>query len=626
MRYKPTRYQHVFLTGSGRFLPGKPVSNTELDNFIAPINKQSHRIKRRILAENGIVQRHYAIDEQGSRVQTVAGMAASAVQISLSQSGKSLEDVSLLVTGTSGGDVLMPGLANMLQGELQAPPMETHSHHGICAAGVHALKDAANLVESGDHTHALVAAVESPSRLFKHTRFESMGYDLDFDAHFLRWMLSDGAGACVLSSNSVSQNSFVLKVDWIHSKSFSGDFPVCMQLGQGNQGSGRYFMDFDSFALAESNGVLALRQNIRLLPQLFEVGVHEYTELVHAGFVDPEKVDYFLCHYSSEKLGGVTDQLMQKAGLGISKEKWFSNLSTCGNTGSASIYIMLADFLRQTELKPGQKIFCFVPESGRFTVTYMQFTVVSLHQNEKVACDVDPQTEIPPPHDPQSGKNQFVRDILQQLAGIWHGYRSTIWRSLLVKKIIDQSLTLFEYQQWMAYWIPQVREGSVWMRKAIDRLPNHLHELAELILIHAGEEQDDYQILYDDYCAAGGTMDIDHLNRNAGGEALNAYMHSLAGSDRSMGLLGGIYIIEGTGQRIIPVLLPYLRRQLPLNDRGFRFLRYHGENDMHHLNRWLSALQIAVLGENGRENAGAIIQSAKDVAVLYQLQWEHVLQ
>jgi 3-oxoacyl-[acyl-carrier-protein] synthase-3 len=94
---------------------------------------------------------------------------------------------------------------------------------------------------------------------------------------------------------------------------------------------------------------------------------------------------------------------------------------------------------------------------------------------------------------------------------------------------------------------------------------------------------------------AGGTANaIEDLRRNPGGEALNAYMHSLASQPNPLGLLGAIYIIEGTGQRIIPALLPLLQQQLDLPPQAFRFLTYHGDNDVSHLARWLSAVEMAI--------------------------------
>src|SRR5690606_34628643 len=137
-----------------------------------------------------------------------------------------------------------------------------------------ALRHAADAVERGQHRRALVATSEFPSRLFKRSRFAPAGYDTDFDAHFLRWMLSDGAGALLLGDRPAGPGP-ALKLRWIHQRSFSGDFPVCMQVGFA-AGGGRSYLDYDSLADAERAGAFALRQDLRLLPNLFDVGIHEY--------------------------------------------------------------------------------------------------------------------------------------------------------------------------------------------------------------------------------------------------------------------------------------------------------------------------------------------------------------
>jgi 3-oxoacyl-[acyl-carrier-protein] synthase III len=64
------------------------------------------------------------------------------------------------------------------------------------------------------------------------------------------------------------------------------------------------------------------------------------------------------------------------SGAAIPQEKWFTNLYTRGNTGAASILIMLDEFLRGTRAAVGARILCMVPESGRFNTAYMHFTVV----------------------------------------------------------------------------------------------------------------------------------------------------------------------------------------------------------------------------------------------------------
>jgi 3-oxoacyl-[acyl-carrier-protein] synthase-3 len=51
-------------------------------------------------------------------------------------------------------------------------------------------------------------------------------------------------------------------------------------------------------------------------------------------------------------------------------------LSTKGNTGSASIYVMMEELFHSGKLEAGQKILCFIPESGRFSMAYVMLSVV----------------------------------------------------------------------------------------------------------------------------------------------------------------------------------------------------------------------------------------------------------
>ncbi len=405
----------------------------------------------------------------------------------------------------------------------------------------------------------------------------------------------------------------------------------------------RSFLDYDSASAAEADGALSLRQDIRLLPHLFDVCIHEYVKLVQDGWINSDQIDHFLCHYSSAKFAPVVKDLLNKAGMSIPDHKWYSNLQHRGNTGAASIYIMLHEFLQTHTLQAGQKIFCFVPESGRMTAAYILLEVVpvsatstkqplatqglsAIHRRQNVA-QTSAQTDslasaIAAPHDPASAK-AVLRPLLTELASLWQDYRSAVWRSPLLQKITRQQFTQDDYRNWTAQWVPQVREGSLWMRQAVASLTTDYAALAALISQHAGDEQNDFQILYQNYQAAGGELALDDLRRNPGGEALNAYLHSLAKQTNPVGLLGAIYIIEGTGQRIVPALLPLLRQQLDLPASAFAFLSYHGENDQHHLERWLQAVEIVL--NLAPEAASAIMQTAKRTAQLYLMQFEDIL-
>jgi 3-oxoacyl-[acyl-carrier-protein] synthase-3 len=67
---------------------------------------------------------------------------------------------------------------------------------------------------------------------------------------------------------------------------------------------------------------------------------------------------------------------LAKIGLPIPPERWFTNLTARGNTGSASLYVMLDELVRSGRLRRGERMLCFVPESGRFTSAFLHLTVV----------------------------------------------------------------------------------------------------------------------------------------------------------------------------------------------------------------------------------------------------------
>ena len=611
-------FENTYIVSTGKYLPGPAINNEEMDRYIAPVNSQSQRIKRRILAENGIITRHYGINSEGRSVESASGMAAKAITEALVKIDYTLHHVDYLACATVGGDLATPGFANQVQGYLHAPPMQTLSVQGVCASGVQALKAAAHSVEMGDSTTAVVVACEFPSRLFKKARFQKIENKVDFDSHFLRWMLSDGAGACVLTRDP-RPGTLALKLKWIHTRSFSGDYPTCMRIGSSQEFPDKSYLDYPNLSEVDEAGAFLLRQDIRLLPNIFDVGISEFAELVKAGKIEPHNVDHFLCHYSSEKFSGVIKELLRKSEMEIPHDRWFSNLKTAGNTGSASIFVMLDEFLKTKTVKPGEKILCFITESARFTSCYIMMEAEQIEENsDRNLNSADLNAEVPA-QSPAHATPELAR-TLRELSSIWHQYRSRVFRSSLVNKIYESKFSKEDYLHWMSNWIPQVREGSLWMREAIASLPHEFSSIGKLITTHANEEQFDFKILYDDYVKAGGAQTLDELKRNAGGEALNSYMYARAREKKSYGLLGGIFIIEGTGQKIIPTLLPLIKRSLNLNMGAFRFLEYHGENDVEHMKRWIQGMEIlhALTDSAGDE----IITTARAVSDLYSIQWE----
>ena len=122
--------------------------------------------------------------------------------------------------------------------------------------------------------------------------------------------------------------------------------------------------------------VVLVMQDFDLLKPVIRAWVGVYLEKVDQGRIAPGRIDWLLCHYSAESLRQEIVGLLESTAGMIPREKWFSNLPTVGNVGSASIWVMLDEFMRSGRAKSGQKILCVVPESGRAFVGFMMLEVV----------------------------------------------------------------------------------------------------------------------------------------------------------------------------------------------------------------------------------------------------------
>lgn len=366
---------NVYINSTGHYLPGDPISNNEIEDVLGLINGKKSRLKNKILNSNGIVQRHYAINKQQQTQISNSEMAANAGVACIENSYLSSTKIQMLSCATSQGDMVLPGFGSMVQASLNLSEVELHTSHGICSSSMMALKAAFTSIKSECSENALVVASELTSRLFKNKRYEQVeGNEVDFNAEFLRWMLSDGAGALLLE-NQPRPTGKSLRIDWIKSFSHANVYPVCMSVGTAKNEEHKTWQDYDTYADAEKAGALMLRQDVRLLDNIVSVGVHGFLKLIAQGDVEVNKIDHVLCHFSSKYFKSKIFDMLETAGASIEEEKWYTNLYERGNTGCASIFIMLDEFINTHDLKVGETIFCMVPESGRFNCAYMHLTV-----------------------------------------------------------------------------------------------------------------------------------------------------------------------------------------------------------------------------------------------------------
>jgi 3-oxoacyl-[acyl-carrier-protein] synthase-3 len=378
----------AYITRSSVCLPNAPVENDQVEAILGQVGERPSRARRVVQRSNGIRRRYYVIDPAtGKPNYTNASLTAAAIR-GLAGNGFALDDLACLACGTSNPDQLMPNHAVMVHGELGVSVCEVVATAGVCVSGATALKYGWMSVVSGDARNAVVTGSETASLglLAQNYGAESLNGahvleanpELAFEKDFLRWMLSDGAGALLLEP--APRPGLNLRVEWVDIFSYAHLLPACMYVGAEKQADGalRGWMLY-SARERETSSVFALKQDVRLLNDevIEHTLVKPLARVIGRRVLSPSDVDWFLPHYSSEYFRAPVADGIARAGLPVPQERWFTNLERVGNVGSASIYIMLDELLKSGRLKNGQHLLCWVPESGRFSSGFIYLTVVT---------------------------------------------------------------------------------------------------------------------------------------------------------------------------------------------------------------------------------------------------------
>jgi len=230
---------HCYITDTGSFLPGEPISNNDISRYIGTLENEEET-RAHILKMNGIQTRHYALDQNQSATHDLYDLGTIAAKDCLQHNA---ETISYLSAGSTNTPLIAPGISSILHDRLTKKnlltnSLEINSNSGVCTASAQSLVNAIRTVKSGEHKHALCLGVEQPSAILKSSvinppndRASSADIRMTkwFMSVFLRSMLSDGAGAMLLGHKPKQQGTS-FKVNWTYSRSFANEAPLCMKL------------------------------------------------------------------------------------------------------------------------------------------------------------------------------------------------------------------------------------------------------------------------------------------------------------------------------------------------------------------------------------------------------------
>ena len=366
-------------------MPNEPVSCDDMELYLGYINGKPSKSKKIVLRNNGIKTRYYALTKEGKATHTNAQMTALAVRALFNNETARLKEIELLSCGTSSPDQMMPSHGVMVHGWLpEAEPVEVVSPSGVCCAGMHAFKYAYMAVRTGDIHSAVATGSERFSASLVSNVFEEEAQKLKelnenpfiaFDKEFLRWMLSDGASAFLLTDEP-NPEGLSLRVDWIEGASYANEMEACMYMASEKQSDGtlKSYLDFTPEEIM-TRSILSIKQDIKLLSDnIVPLGARKIKQIFDKKGLTSDDIDYFLPHMSSEFFKPKIFEQIALHGAHIPYEKWFVNLTTMGNVGAGSVYLMVHELFKSGKLKKGDRLLLLVPESSRFSYMYAMLT------------------------------------------------------------------------------------------------------------------------------------------------------------------------------------------------------------------------------------------------------------
>jgi 3-oxoacyl-[acyl-carrier-protein] synthase-3 len=136
------------IAGTGSYLPEKVLTNQDLEKIV---DTNDQWIRER----TGIERRHIANDDQ-----VTTDLAFEAAQKAFKNSGKSAQDIDLIIFCTVTGDQVMPSSACVLQAKVGCRPVPAFDLSAACSGFIYGLSVADQFIRTGMYKTVLVVGAE----------------------------------------------------------------------------------------------------------------------------------------------------------------------------------------------------------------------------------------------------------------------------------------------------------------------------------------------------------------------------------------------------------------------------------------------------------------------------------
>jgi 3-oxoacyl-[acyl-carrier-protein] synthase-3 len=305
------------ITGTGRYLPPRVVTNLDLEKMI---NTTDAWIRER----SGIGERHWADVGVGT-----SDLAVEAAKQALAASKTDPAEVDFLIAATLSPDHYFPGIGVMVQSKLGLGTIGALDVRNQCSGFIYALSVADQYIRAGTYKKILLVAAE----------VQSSNMDFSDDGRDMAVLFCDGAGAVVIEPSPADDGRGILSTHlfcdgshvtdlWMENPSPKNHPVFQLELFQAN----KFFPRMD--------GRNVFKNASERMPEAVLAG------LKHNGLT-VQDVTLLIPHQANDRISQMVARKLQ-----IPTEKVARNIERFGNTTAASIPIALDEAVREDRLKP----------------------------------------------------------------------------------------------------------------------------------------------------------------------------------------------------------------------------------------------------------------------------------
>ena len=341
----PATMPGTTIIGSGRHVPGTPVTNDQLSRVMDTSDEW-------IRPRSGIAQRHYAGEGEG-----VSDLAVPAAQKALEAANVDRAEIDYIIFATMTPEHVFPGSGALFGAKLGIPGVPALDIRQQCAAMPYSFQLADGLIASGAARTVMVVGAEA------HAGFMPYAWDVllgqsdreltDEEKDFATKhrgtavLFGDGAGALVLRKAGTAGPAGAPR-GFLGAANHSDGRAADQIWVPGGMFTQRHYWNASSDShVPAMKGKDLFKSAVTLLPR----AVREVCEKTG---VTLEQIDWFVAHQANDRINASV-----RHSLGVPVEKVPSNIANYGNTSAGTIPILVDEMRRDGRLQEGQLV-CFL--------------------------------------------------------------------------------------------------------------------------------------------------------------------------------------------------------------------------------------------------------------------------